>query len=150
MRIGELAERSGVSARSLRYYEQHGLLSPRRNRAGHRTYVASDVDRVVEIQELFAAGFCSAGVREVLPGVLDPASGDLARLGARMQEARIRLQRELREVERELEVLAGVQERLGLAPDTHVRPQTGSHDDVSPDPKSPTPAPTDHRNRRLR
>lgn len=92
MRIGELAARSGVSARSLRYYEQHGLLSPRRNRAGHRTYVASDVDRVVEIQELFAAGFCSAGVREVLPGVLDPASGDLTRLSARMQEARIRLQ----------------------------------------------------------
>ena len=30
MRIGELAEQAGVSVRSLRYYEQHGLLEPER------------------------------------------------------------------------------------------------------------------------
>ncbi|MBD5831212.1 MerR family DNA-binding transcriptional regulator [Janibacter melonis] len=35
MKISKLAERSGVSARSLRYYEQQGLLSPRRSSAGH-------------------------------------------------------------------------------------------------------------------
>lgn len=38
MRIGELAERIGVSPRSLRYYEQQGLLSPSRAANGYREY----------------------------------------------------------------------------------------------------------------
>ena len=38
MKIGELAARTGVSIRSLRYYEQQGLLMPVRNENGYREY----------------------------------------------------------------------------------------------------------------
>ena len=38
MKIGELAEKSGVSVRSLRYYEQQGLLQPGRLMNGYRMY----------------------------------------------------------------------------------------------------------------
>ncbi|MGW4469855.1 MerR family transcriptional regulator [Nonomuraea sp. NPDC004354] len=57
MRIGELAERTGVSARSLRYYEKHGLLSARRGANGYREYSLSDVKLVSEIRQLLTVGF---------------------------------------------------------------------------------------------
>ncbi|MGI5165371.1 MerR family transcriptional regulator [Spirillospora sp. CA-253888] len=57
MRIGELAERAGVSTRSLRYYEQQGLLSARRSANGYREYDESDVRLVAEIRSLLASGF---------------------------------------------------------------------------------------------
>ena len=46
MRIGELARRTGVSRRSLRYYEQHGLLHARRGGNDWREYDEPAVDRV--------------------------------------------------------------------------------------------------------
>jgi DNA-binding transcriptional MerR regulator len=57
MRIGELAERTGVSTRSLRYYEQHGLLKARRGPNGYRHYTEEDVKLVSEIRALLAIGF---------------------------------------------------------------------------------------------
>ncbi|AEW99600.1 putative transcriptional regulator (plasmid) [Streptantibioticus cattleyicolor NRRL 8057 = DSM 46488] len=56
MRIGELARRSGVSERSLRYYEQQGLLRSQRTPGGQREYGDWAVDRVIRVQALYAAG----------------------------------------------------------------------------------------------
>ena len=67
LRIGELAERTGVSVRSLRYYEEQGMLLSTRTSGGHRTYDEEAVDRVRLIQILFAAGVTSRNVVEVLP-----------------------------------------------------------------------------------
>ncbi len=67
MRIGELARRSGVSERSLRYYEQQGLLSAQRTPGGHREYPDEAVERVALVQKLFAAGLCSAKIVQLLP-----------------------------------------------------------------------------------
>ncbi|NDL59458.1 MerR family transcriptional regulator [Phytoactinopolyspora mesophila] len=75
MRIGELAERAGVSERSLRYYETQGLLVPRRTSGGHREYPESAVDRVVLIQMLFAANLHSKKIAELLPCMRDPDGG---------------------------------------------------------------------------
>ncbi|TDD88021.1 MerR family transcriptional regulator [Actinomadura rubrisoli] len=57
MRIGELAARAGVSTRTLRYYEQQGLLTARRAANGYREYEESDLRLVAEIRSLSAAGF---------------------------------------------------------------------------------------------
>ena len=57
MRIGELARRTGASSRSLRYYEQQGLLATRRTAAGHRDYDESDLRLVHQIRDLLAIGF---------------------------------------------------------------------------------------------
>ncbi|MCP2163855.1 MerR family transcriptional regulator [Goodfellowiella coeruleoviolacea] len=66
MRIGELARRTAVSERSLRYYEKQGLLTAERTRGGHREYGQDAVDRVIRIQQLFAAGFCSSKIAQLL------------------------------------------------------------------------------------
>ncbi|WIE80214.1 MerR family transcriptional regulator [Curtobacterium sp. MCSS17_016] len=67
MRIGELAERADVSVRSLRYYEEQGLLESGRTTGGHREYGEADVTRVRFIQMLYAAGMPSRRIVEILP-----------------------------------------------------------------------------------
>jgi DNA-binding transcriptional MerR regulator len=53
LRIGELAERTGVTPRTIRYYEEIGLLGRGERRKGeHRTYDESDVDRILELTRL--------------------------------------------------------------------------------------------------
>ncbi|MFG2503365.1 MerR family transcriptional regulator [Streptomyces sp. NPDC048441] len=78
MRIGELSRRTAVSERSLRYYEKQGLLAAERTPGGHREYPEKAVDRVVHIQELFAAGLCSAKIVELLPCMRDKDGGPSA------------------------------------------------------------------------
>jgi DNA-binding transcriptional MerR regulator len=75
MRIGELARRTGVSERSLRYYEQQGLLVADRTPGGQRNYPDQAVDRVIRIQELFAAGLHSKKIAELLPCMRDADGG---------------------------------------------------------------------------
>ncbi|WP_067860737.1 MerR family transcriptional regulator [Nocardia shimofusensis] len=60
MLIGELAERTGVSARALRHYEDRGLLHPTRDGNGYRVYAEADVVRVAQIQAMIAAGLGSS------------------------------------------------------------------------------------------
>lgn len=69
MRIGELSRATGVSPRSLRYYEQQGLIHSSREQNGYRDYSPMAVDAVLFIQDLFAAGLSSQLLREVMPCV---------------------------------------------------------------------------------
>ncbi|WP_458315938.1 MerR family transcriptional regulator [Mycolicibacterium brisbanense] len=75
MRIGELSRRTGVSERSLRYYEQQGLLAATRTPNGQRQYAETAVDRVIHIQELFAAGLRSNTIAGLLPCMRDTDGG---------------------------------------------------------------------------
>ncbi|MGO2361548.1 MAG: MerR family transcriptional regulator [Brachybacterium tyrofermentans] len=99
--IGGLAKLTRVSPRSLRYYEEQGLLVARRTEAGHRRYESEAVDRVLLVQRLFAAGLSSADIRPVLPGMIDDAhcTEDLV---TELREHRDRLQQE---VERQLDTI---------------------------------------------
>lgn len=78
MRIGELATRTGVSERSLRYYEKRGLLASDRTPGGHRDFPERAVDRVVHIQELLAAGLNTTTIAQVLPCMRDSDGGPSA------------------------------------------------------------------------
>jgi len=53
IRIGELAERTGVTPRTIRYYEEIGLLpGGGRTKGTHRLYIDADVERVAELTRL--------------------------------------------------------------------------------------------------
>jgi DNA-binding transcriptional MerR regulator len=67
MRIGELSSRTGASRRSLRYYEERGLLVSTRSDSGQRHYNEQQARHVGIIQLLFAAGLSSRVVAEMLP-----------------------------------------------------------------------------------
>ncbi len=68
LRIGEAAERAGVSSRTLRWYEELGLLVPSGHSVGGaRRYSEEDVDRLVHIRELQSLlGFDLGEIRDIL------------------------------------------------------------------------------------
>jgi DNA-binding transcriptional MerR regulator len=69
VKIGELARRTGVSARALRYYEEQGLLGSERSAGGQREYPDEAVDQVRFFQHLYAAGLSSRRIAELMPCV---------------------------------------------------------------------------------
>ncbi|MEE2037098.1 MerR family transcriptional regulator [Nocardiopsis sp. CT-R113] len=69
MRIGELAEQTGASVRSLRYYEKQGMLYSERSSSGQRHYGEDAVSRVVLIRQFFAVGMNSTTIAALLPHI---------------------------------------------------------------------------------
>ncbi|MFD7847714.1 MerR family transcriptional regulator [Nocardia sp. NPDC059764] len=117
MRIGELATRTGVSDRSLRYYEEQGLLVADRTPGGQRDYPELAVDRVIHIQELFAAGLNSKKIFEILPCMRDVDGGANERatpeLVDELRSERDRIDRTIADLLRSREVLDDVIVRAG-------------------------------------
>lgn len=70
MKIGELAARTGVSERSLRYYEQQGLLSPIRLENGYREYSTFAEDQVRTIQFYLGLGLSTEQISGFLHCVM--------------------------------------------------------------------------------
>jgi len=67
MRIGELAERAMVSAKTIRYYESIGLLKePPRTESGYRDYGASAAERLGFIRQAQATGLSLSEIASVL------------------------------------------------------------------------------------
>lgn len=67
MRIGDLAAVSGVTAKTLRFYEQAGLLpAPPRTAGGYRDYPQQTVQRLAFIRDAQGAGLSLAEIRSVL------------------------------------------------------------------------------------
>ncbi|HEX4811538.1 MAG TPA: heavy metal-responsive transcriptional regulator [Nonomuraea sp.] len=67
MRIGTLAATAGLSAKTIRFYEEAGLLAaPPRTPAGYRDYPAEAANRLAFIRDAAAAGLSLAEIRGVL------------------------------------------------------------------------------------
>jgi DNA-binding transcriptional MerR regulator len=80
-KIGEVSERTGVEAHTLRYWEQElPILQARKNRSGHRIYTAEDMAMIQNIRQLVQVeGLTLQGVQLRLSGKaqpIPPASGD--------------------------------------------------------------------------
>ncbi len=91
MRIGEVASRAGVSVRSVRYYEDQGLLVSTRSAGGQRQYTEHEVERVRFLQRLYTAGLSSRTIAELLPCVDAPSADHSDAALERMAEERDRL-----------------------------------------------------------
>ncbi len=94
-KVGDLARRTGLSVRTLRYYEELGLLSPsRRTAGGHRLYSAGDVVQLQRIKSLRALGLTLREVGSFLDGPEMPLERVIELQLGRLRE-RIELQRRL-------------------------------------------------------
>ena len=76
LQIGQVAERTGLSLRTIRYYEEVGLVVPSaRSQGGFRLYREAEVDRLRLIMRMKPLGFQLDEMRELL-AILDPLPGD--------------------------------------------------------------------------
>lgn len=83
--IGEVAERTGVSASALRYYESEGLLASMRTSGGQRRYPRAALRRIAFVRVAQRVGLSLEEIRralETLPASRTPTKQDWARLSA--------------------------------------------------------------------
>jgi DNA-binding transcriptional MerR regulator len=107
MLIGELAERTGTSTRTLRYYEEHGLVHAERDRHGYRRYDDAELRMVSEIRTLLACGF---GLDDIKPFVECLRAGNSA--GHVCPDSVAVLRRKLAEVDAYVGRLTEVRDQL--------------------------------------
>jgi DNA-binding transcriptional MerR regulator len=99
LRIGEVAEATGVSVEALRFYERRGLLGrPARTASGYRAYDEGVIERLAFIKRAQSIGFSLDEIAEILEmrgrgqapclEVRDAARRKLAELDARLRELR--------------------------------------------------------------
>lgn len=74
LRIGELAERTGVSPRLIRYYEAQDLLRAERSSTGQRVFDQSHVELIGTIRWLLDAGLPTRVIKELMDCVRGPDS----------------------------------------------------------------------------
>ncbi|WP_093210579.1 MerR family transcriptional regulator [Sediminibacillus albus] len=64
--IGIVKSLTDLTARQIRYYEEHNLVHPARTNGNQRLFSFNDVDRLLEIKELIEKGINLAGIKQVL------------------------------------------------------------------------------------
>lgn len=106
MRIGELAARTGVSVRSLRYYEEQGLLlTSSRSASGQRHYTDVEIERVAFIQQLYGAGLSSRAIAALLPCIDMPRAENSEAALERMALERERISERIEDLTRTRDAL---------------------------------------------
>ncbi|WP_250294319.1 MerR family transcriptional regulator [Streptomyces atroolivaceus] len=93
MQIGEVAARTELSLRTIRHYEETGLVTPSaRSRGGFRLYTETDVQRLMTIRRMKPLGFTLDQMRDLLDATdrLDSEPG----LGVDAREALLERVRE--------------------------------------------------------
>ncbi|WP_245851808.1 MerR family transcriptional regulator [Mobilicoccus massiliensis] len=110
-RIGEVSERLGLSLRSIRYYEEAGLITPSaRTSGGFRMYSEADVQRMLGIMQMKPLGFTLERMGEVLADL--DVLRDTEAPGSERRSARSRLE----ELHDEMAVaLADLRQQLEIA-----------------------------------
>ncbi|KOX22258.1 MerR family transcriptional regulator [Nocardiopsis sp. NRRL B-16309] len=118
MRIGEVAERTGLSLRTIRYYGEVALVEPSaRSRGGFRLYTESDVDRLQLIKRMKPLGFSLEETRELLESVdrlnsATTAEDERTALSERLDAVEADLTERCSALRRQLEMAEEFAERL--------------------------------------
>ncbi|WP_298817832.1 Cu(I)-responsive transcriptional regulator [uncultured Roseibium sp.] len=104
MNIGSAAEQSGLPVKTIRYYEDIGLVLPQRSENGYREFSISDLERLKFLQRARSLGFSIEECRELLSlyGDRNRASADVKKL----------TQAKIREVDRKISELKSLRRVL--------------------------------------
>ena len=95
MKINQVETRAGITKKNIRFYEEQGLLSPRRNTEnGYREYTDADVQILLRIKVLRKLGVPIEEIRQMLSGTHTIADG--------MRRHMITLERERRNLEQSI------------------------------------------------
>lgn len=120
IKIGEVAERVGLSLRTLRYYEEAGLITPAgRTSGGFRLYSERDVQRLLLIMQMKPLGFSLERMREVMQD-LDTIAGrqagrddtQVARARRRLETVRVEVAERFTIAQRQLQIAGMFRDHL--------------------------------------
>lgn len=88
-----------LTARQIRYYEEHGLIEPHRTEGNRRMFSLNDVDKLLEIKDMLEQGVNMAGIKKVMDMRNDPSLQTEAQ-EISDQELRKILREEMRQAQR--------------------------------------------------
>ncbi|MBF6434830.1 MerR family transcriptional regulator [Nocardia cyriacigeorgica] len=120
LQIGQVAERTELSIKTIRHYDEVGLVTPSaRSAGGFRLYTAEDVTRLLVIRRMKPLGFTLAEMKELLDALdtlADPesgreqqralATGTVHELRAKAEDSCAKLRRQLAYAEEFTELLS--------------------------------------------
>ncbi len=104
MNIGTAAEKAGLPAKTIRYYEDIGLIAPERRDNGYRDYSMEDVHRLRFLQRSRSIGFSVEECRQLLSLYSDS--------GRESHDVKEIASAKLAEIERKIEELKGLHDTL--------------------------------------
>ncbi|MFL0578834.1 MerR family transcriptional regulator [Dietzia sp. 179-F 9C3 NHS] len=115
MKIGEVAERTELSIRSLRHYDELGLASPSAHSpGGFRLYTEADVERILLIRRMKPLGFPLERMRDFCAALdarasaPEAATATIAEIRGETAERLARLRKHLAYAEEFLEIVEGL------------------------------------------
>ena len=131
MNIGEAAERSGLPPKTIRYYEDIGLVRPRRGANGYRAFAPADAQKLAFLARARSLGFSIEECRALLALQEDAAraSGDVRQLAA---EHLAEIDRKVAELQSMRAALAALVERCH----GDARPDCPILDDLAGEPRA--------------
>jgi DNA-binding transcriptional MerR regulator len=116
--IGRLAKATSLAARTIRYYEQVGVLpAAKRTRTGYRVYDQRDVERLLFISRARALGLPLRHLQALAETLDGPRRAIRPRLSAFVREQMAAVRRRIRDLEHLEHDLELVADRLGQSPD---------------------------------
>ncbi|EGD00959.1 MerR family transcriptional regulator [Burkholderia sp. TJI49] len=118
--VGDAAARLGVTPRTLKYYEERGLVTPSRSEGRYRLYDEADLERFARILRLRALGFSLHGITEMLKRPLEEtgdgrrrySDASLHEIRAGLAEQIGTLDRRIAAVQRELKEAVALRKEL--------------------------------------
>ncbi len=116
--IGQIARRSGVSAKTIRFYEEIGLLPrPPRGPNHYRRYGLADLNRLLLLRRIRLLGLPLSSAKPLLIGASDARCGDVQRQLLSLVEQRLHaIDQEIAELHSLRETVAGYQRALAACP----------------------------------
>ncbi|PTE10154.1 Cu(I)-responsive transcriptional regulator [Mesorhizobium helmanticense] len=128
MNVGDAAHRSGLPAKTIRYYEEIGLIRPRRAGNGYRDYTGEDIHRLAFLRRARNLGFSIDDCRQLMALYQDRsrASHDVREIAAAHVTA-------IEEKVRELQSMRSTLQKLIYACHGDDRPDCPILDDIAGD-----------------
>ena len=128
LQIGDVAERTGLSLRSVRHYEDVGLLPPaQRSPGGFRLYTAAAVERLLVVKQMKPLEFTLDEMRALLDArdelAAGPAPGRRRELQDTLSAYRLLVEQRIAKMERRLAAARAIHASLGRAePSAQMQP----------------------------
>lgn len=105
MNIGEVAQRAGLPAKTIRYYEDIGLISPQRGANGYRSFRESDLHKLAFLGRARALGFSIEDCRTLL-ALYEDGSRESAQVKALAEQHLVEIDAKISQLQSMRETLA--------------------------------------------